>query len=197
MAGLDEAGRGALFGPLVAAAVVLPPDLDLSRLPKLADSKLLSPRAREALHRQILAEAAAVGVGIVSAELVDRLGIQKANVMAMARALEALSSAPELVLVDGLGPCPPGYRSCAVIDGDSLCASVSAASVVAKVTRDRLVCELATVFPGYALESNKGYSTAEHLAALRRLGPTRLHRRSFEPVAAAWAAQQEKLSSLG
>ncbi|NPV07718.1 MAG: ribonuclease HII [Anaerolineae bacterium] len=188
VAGVDEAGRGALFGPLVAAAVILPPDLDLSRLPGLADSKLLSPHAREALYDRILAEAEAVGVGAVSAATVDRAGLQKANVEAMTRALEALPVRPDLVLVDGLGPCPQGYRTSALIDGDALCASISAASIVAKVARDRLVCELATIFPGYSLECNKGYSTAEHLASLQRLGPTRLHRRSFAPVAALLAS---------
>lgn len=187
VAGVDEAGRGALFGPLVAAAVILPPDVDLGRLPGLADSKLLPPHVREVLYDHILAEAEAVGVGVVSAAVVDGAGLQKANVRAMTRALEALPATPEVVLVDGLGPCPPGYRTCALIDGDALCASVSAASIVAKVVRDRLVCELATIFPGYSLESNKGYSTVEHLAALERLGPTRLHRRSFAPVAVAWA----------
>ena len=190
VAGVDEAGRGALFGPVVAAAVVLPPDVELDLLPRLADSKLLSPRVRESLLSQIEKVALAVGVAAVSAAAVDHLGIRCANILAMQRALERLSPAPDFVLVDGIGPCPRGYRACAVVDGDRLCASVSAASIVAKVTRDRLVTELAAVFPGYGLEQHKGYGTAGHRRALEALGPTPLHRRSFAPVSLLCASDE-------
>mgnify|MGYP005840488389 CR=1 FL=1 len=186
IAGVDEAGRGALFGPVVAAAVVLPPDWDQGKAPGLADSKLLSPEKRESLYDLIVAEADAVAVGVIAAAVIDKVGIVPATVAAMSEALGHLSVRPDMIIVDGPGPLPVGYRACAVIDGDALCGSVAAASVVAKVTRDRLVCELAVSFPEYGLEHNKGYGTEEHLRALKQFGPCRLHRRSYAPVAAAW-----------
>ncbi len=166
VAGVDEAGRGALFGPVVAAAVILPPDVDLGCLPGLADSKLIGPQVRAELLIRIASTAVAVGVAAASAAIVDQIGIQKANLLAMQRALENLSPAPEIVLVDGLGPVPAAHRVCAMIGADRLCASVSAASIVAKVTRDRLVTELAQVFPGYGLDRHKGYGTTAHLQCL-------------------------------
>lgn len=182
VAGVDEVGRGALFGPVVAAAVMLPPDFDLEQLPHLADSKLLSPQVRESLLDPIAALALSIGVAAISGPDIDRLGIQRANLMAMQRALESLSPAPDVVVVDGTGLNPSGYRACGMAHADRLCASVSAASIVAKVLRDRLVTELASVFPGYGLERHKGYGTPEHRLALETLGPTPLHRRSFAPV---------------
>lgn len=187
VAGVDEAGRGALFGPVVAAAVILPPDFDLGCLPGLADSKLIGPQVRAELLIRIASTAVAVGVAAASAAIVDQIGLQRANLLAMQRALENLSPAPEIVLIDGLGPGPASYRVCAMIGADRLCASVSAASIVAKVTRDRLVTELAQAFPGYGLDRHKGYGTTAHLECLATLGPTPLHRFSFSPVAAAAA----------
>ncbi len=185
IAGVDEVGRGALFGPVVAAAVVLPPDWDPSLAPGLTDSKLLAPQRRQELHDIIVARAVAVSVGLASSEVIDEIGIVPANLRAMSEALSGLDPAPDVVIVDGIGPLPKGYRGCALIGGDARCLSVSAASVVAKVTRDRLVCELAREFPQYDLDGNKGYGTPSHREALARLGPTRLHRYSFSPVAAA------------
>jgi ribonuclease HII len=180
VAGVDEAGRGPLAGPVIAAAVILPAGLEL---PGLADSKTLNEVSREALYEQILACALAVGTGEVAAERIDAINILRATHEAMAVALAALPSPAAYALVDGFPvaglPCP--HR--AVVRGDSLCVSIAAAAIVAKVTRDRLMCRLDALHPGYGWSRNKGYPTPDHLAALRRLGPCPLHRRSFRPVA--------------
>ena len=185
VAGVDEVGRGALFGPVVAAAVVLPSGWQASAIPGLCDSKLATPAKREELYDSIVAAAQELCVGIVSAAEIDALGISRATLKAMQLALDGLAEPAEMVIVDGIGPLPQGYRVCAAIDADALCSTVAAASIVAKVRRDRLVCELARDYPGYRLEENKGYATPEHLEALRLLGPTPLHRRSFAPVLAS------------
>jgi len=185
IAGVDEAGRGALFGPVVAAGVVLPVDWSIEQAPGLADSKLLTPDRRESLYHVVVAEARAWAVGVASAAVVDEIGIVRATLRAMSEALAGLGCPIDMVVVDGLGPPPAGRRACTLIDADRHCASVAAASIVAKVTRDRMICELAHRFPAYGLERNKGYSTPEHLNALASLGPSPLHRRTFAPVAAA------------
>ena len=179
VAGLDEAGRGPLAGPVVAAAVVLTPD---RRVKKLADSKLLSPERREELFGEITARAAAVGVGIVDHETIDRVNILQATRMAMVEALRGLGMEPDLVITDfvklpGL-TCP--QRN--LVDGDRRCATVAAASIIAKVTRDRLMVEADKQFPDYGFARHKGYATADHLAALDRHGPCPLHRRTFAGV---------------
>jgi ribonuclease HII len=179
VAGIDEAGRGPLAGPVVAAAVVLTPD---RRVKKLADSKLLSPERREALFGEITARAVAVGVGIVDHETIDRVNILQATRMAMVEALRGLGIEPDLVITDfvklpGL-TCP--QRN--LVDGDQRCATVAAASIIAKVTRDRLMVEADKQFPDYGFARHKGYATADHLAALDRLGPCPLHRRTFSGV---------------
>ena len=179
VAGLDEAGRGPLAGPVVAAAVVLTPD---RRVKKLADSKLLSPERREELFGEITARAAAVGVGIVDHETIDRVNILQATRMAMVEALRGLGMEPDLVITDfvklpGL-TCP--QRN--LVDGDRRCATVAAASIIAKVTRDRLMVEADKQFPDYGFARHKGYATADHLAALDRHGPCPLHRRTFSGV---------------
>jgi ribonuclease HII len=179
VAGIDEAGRGPLAGPVVAAAVVLTPE---RRVRKLADSKLLSPERREALFDEIAARAVAVGVGIVDHETIDRVNILVATRMAMVEALRGLGVEPDLVITDfvklpGLS-CP--QRN--LVDGDQRCATVAAASIVAKVTRDRLMVEADKQFPDYGFARHKGYATADHLAALDRLGPCSLHRRTFSGV---------------
>jgi ribonuclease HII len=179
VAGLDEAGRGPLAGPVVAAAVVLTPE---RRVKKLADSKLLSAERREELFQQISARAVAVGVGIVDHETIDRVNILVATRMAMLEALRGLGVEPELVITDfvklpGL-TCP--QRN--LVDGDQRCATVAAASIVAKVTRDRLMLEADKQFPEYGFARHKGYGTPDHLAALDRLGPCPLHRRTFSGV---------------
>ena len=180
VAGVDEAGCGPLAGPVVAAAVVFPPHCKIIR--GLRDSKLLPPRRRARLVGVVRARALAVGVGAASVREIDRLNIRRASILAMRRALARLGVVPGLVLVDGL-PCPElGCAHDAIVDGDAHCHSIAAASVVAKTVRDRLMELLAPRHPLYAWESNKGYGTPEHLAALGLHGFTAHHRKSFAPV---------------
>jgi ribonuclease HII len=178
IAGLDEAGRGPWAGPVVAAAVILDPD----RIPAgINDSKLLRPEERERLFDLIVASSQ-VGVGIVAVEVIDRINILNAALGAMRQAARRLGRAPRSALIDG-NRCPELRCSAtAVVDGDARCLSIAAASIIAKVTRDRIMCALARDVPGYGFERHKGYGTPEHEAALHRLGVTPHHRRSFEPV---------------
>jgi len=177
--GVDEAGRGPLAGPVVAAAVVL----DRRRVPQgLNDSKKLSQDVREALYARIR-KLAGVGVGIADVEEIDRINIYQATMLAMQRAVDALGVEPVMVLVDG-NRCPKWrYPARPVVGGDALCRSIAAASIIAKVTRDRIMADHHASHPGYGWASNKGYGTPAHLAALAELGPSPLHRRSFAPVA--------------
>lgn len=179
LAGVDEVGRGPLIGPVVAAAVILDPD---SPIDGLADSKKLSEKRREQLAEQIRSQALAWAVAEANVEEIDRLNILHASLLAMRRAVEALSHAPEYVLVDGNRcpdlPCPAG----AVIKGDSRVESISAASILAKVVRDRQMIEMDEIYPGYGLAKHKGYPTRAHFEALEALGITPDHRRSFGPV---------------
>ena len=180
VAGVDEAGRGPLAGPVVAAAVVFAPHCKIIR--GLRDSKLLPPAKRSRLALVVRARALAIGVGAASVREIDRLNIRRASILAMRRALTRLPLTPGLILVDGL-PCPE--LACphdAIIDGDAHCHSIAAASVIAKTVRDRLMELLAPRHPSYAWDSNKGYGTPEHLAALGLHGFTAHHRRSFAPV---------------
>ncbi|WP_448658617.1 ribonuclease HII [Sphingomonas sp. CJ99] len=180
IAGVDEAGRGPLAGPVVAAAVILCPD----GIPGLDDSKKLTERRREALFALILAHCT-VGIGVAQVEEIDRLNILWATMLAMERAVEGLGRDPAEVLVDG-NRCPNWrWRSRWIVGGDAIEPCISAASIVAKVTRDRMMREADAAHPGYGWASNKGYGSAAHLTALRTLGPTPLHRRSFAPVAQA------------
>lgn len=176
IAGVDEAGRGPLAGPVVAAAVVIAPD---RRIRGVADSKLLPPERREELFGLIHERAVAVGVGIVDHLTIDRINILEATRVAMAQAVAALAVAPELVITDFVAlralACP--QRN--LVDGDARCASVAAASIVAKVTRDRLMREADAEFPAYGFARHKGYATPEHLTAIDRHGLCPLHRRSF------------------
>jgi len=179
IAGIDEAGRGPLAGPVVAAAVIL----DRKRIPKrIDDSKQMQPEAREEAYTRILACALAVGTGEASVDEIDLVNIRQATHLAMARAVRALALQPAFALVDGNDapalPCPCDT----LIDGDARSVSIAAASIVAKVTRDRMMRALHEAFPGYGWFTNKGYSTVEHLSALTRLGPCVHHRRSFAPV---------------
>jgi ribonuclease HII len=181
VAGIDEVGRGPLAGPVVAAAVVFP--MGAKPIRGLNDSKVLTAIQREQFVGKIRERAFAVAVGAASVREIDRLNIRRASILAMARALHRLGFAPAAVLVDGL-PCPElGCEHEAIVDGDARCHSIAAASVIAKVLRDYLMDRLAERHPGYCWETNKGYATPEHLEAIQRLGPTRHHRFSFEPVA--------------
>lgn len=186
IAGCDEAGRGPLAGPVVAAAVILDP----ARIPRgLNDSKKLDAAAREALYEKICATAQ-VAVAFGGVARIDRDNILRASLWALARAVRALPVRPRLVFVDGNYKIDVACDCVAVVSGDALVASVAAASIVAKVTRDRLMVRLGLEHPGYGFERHMGYSVPEHFAALARLGPTVHHRRSFAPVA-------EKLALLG
>lgn len=179
VAGVDEAGRGPLAGPVVVAAVVLDPD----DVPEgIADSKLLAPPRRDALFAA-LTECARVSVAVASAREIDRVNIRQATLNAMRRAVSALAEAPCHVLVDGNDPPELACGVRAVVDGDAKCLSIAAASIIAKVTRDRIMLRLAECHPGYGFESHKGYSTPGHFDALGRLGPCAAHRQSFAPVA--------------
>ncbi|MGH7529056.1 MAG: ribonuclease HII [Gemmatimonadales bacterium] len=181
VAGMDEVGRGPLAGPVIAAAVVFPPGAKPIR--GLDDSKVLTPPQRERFAAKIRARAAEITLGAASVREIDRFNIRRAAILAMARALRRLRHPPAHVLIDGL-PCPElGCPHEAIVDGDARCHSIAAASVIAKTVRDRLMDLLAARHPGYYWETNKGYATPEHLAALARLGATRHHRHSFEPVA--------------
>lgn len=182
VAGVDEVGRGALAGPLVAAAVVLPPFFEAPWLADLRDSKLLPPARREALAALIRHDALAIGLGMAPAAVIDREGLTAANYAAMAAAVASLGLRPDFLLIDAVPLCGMDVDQAALIDGDACCASVACAAVVAKVTRDRLMTRLDALVPGYQFARHKGYGTAEHLAALARLGPSPLHRRSFAPV---------------
>ncbi len=186
IAGLDEAGRGAWAGPVVAAAVILParrPDL-AELLAPVRDSKLLTPSRRATCYDLIIAHAVDHGVGMVCAEEIDRLGIVPATREAMRRALAALSAPPDYLLIDALSlpesPCPQR----AIIKGDRDHLSIAAASIIAKVTRDRWMASLDAAWPGYGLARHKGYGTRAHLEALRARGSTPQHRHTFAPIRA-------------
>lgn len=181
VAGIDEAGRGPLAGPVVAAAVVFPQGTKTIR--GLRDSKMLPAAKRERLATVVRARAVAIGVGAASVREIDRLNIRRATILAMQRALGRLGLDPAQVLVDGVWLPELGRPHDAIVDGDALCQSIAAASVIAKTVRDRLMRRLAARYPVYAWEENKGYGTPAHLDALQALGPTRHHRMSFEPVA--------------
>lgn len=182
VAGVDEAGRGPLAGPVVVAAVILPARF---HLPGLDDSKRLGPRQRERLDQAIREQAVGWSLEIVAVSEIDRLNILQATLLGMQRAVEALRPAPELAQVDGnrapLLPC----RSETVVGGDGLLACISAASILAKVCRDRVMLDYHRQYPGYGFDRHKGYPTAHHRHCLNELGPCPIHRRSFAPVRAA------------
>jgi ribonuclease HII len=179
IAGVDEAGRGPLAGPVVAAAVILPANL---HLPEVRDSKRLSPETRLALDRVIRERALAFAVQEVGVRQIERLGILAASLKAMARAVLALSLIPEMVLVDGHLPLPLAYPQQPVIKGDDICPSIAAASILAKVYRDRQMEAYHRHYPQYNFAQHKGYATPEHQEALRCWGPCELHRRTFRGV---------------
>ncbi|MCX7242050.1 MAG: ribonuclease HII [Burkholderiales bacterium] len=180
LAGVDEAGRGPLAGPVVAAAVILD---DQNPIKGLADSKVLSPRRRAQLYEEIRARALCCSVAEASVEEIDSLNILQATLLAMRRAVQGLRLKPTLVLVDGNRLPVLDIRAQAIVKGDSKVAAIAAASILAKVHRDRWCLELDTAFPEYGFASHKGYGTAEHLQALQEHGACPQHRKSFAPVA--------------
>ena len=183
IAGLDEAGRGCLAGPVVAAAVILPLEEDcLSIFVGVRDSKQLLPHARESLYQVIMQHAVAVAVGFGSVALIDERNILQATKYAMRAAIAQLSTAPQALLLDALMLSDISLPQRSIIKGDASCLSIAAASIVAKVTRDRLMVQLHELYPAYGFAQHKGYGTEAHLAALHEHGACPIHRRSFAPV---------------
>lgn len=182
-AGADEVGRGPLAGPVVAAAVLLPPGCLIEGVD---DSKKLSAKKRERLYDSIREQAMAYGVGWVGPERIDEINILQATREAFALAYEAMEVKPDVLLVDAVKGLAIPVRQEAIVHGDALCYAIGAASILAKVERDRYMAEQAAIYPGYGFETHKGYGTAAHMEAIRRLGPCPLHRRSF--IRKVWEA---------
>jgi ribonuclease HII len=182
VAGIDEAGRGALAGPVVAAAVIMPHPLDTPWSGEVRDCKLLSPARREYLFHHITKVAISVGTGMVPAEIIDSHNIVKATLLAMKQALTQLCQPPEYLLIDHLRLPDVSLPQKGITNGDRLCFSIACASIIAKVARDRFMVQLDRVYPGYGLAKHKGYGTREHLLYLQQRGPCPIHRRSFRPV---------------
>ncbi len=179
VAGVDEAGRGALAGPVVAAAVILPKGVVL---PGVNDSKKLTPAKRDAMYDVIMENALAVGVGLGDHALIDRINILQATLQAMKQAVECLPIAPDYILIDGIFKISVPLPQKTIKKGDSASLSIAAASIIAKVTRDRLMTEYAELYPGYDFAAHKGYGCAAHLAAIAGLGPCEIHRKTFRGV---------------
>lgn len=179
VAGVDEVGRGPLAGPVVVAAVILPHDCFIE---KLNDSKKLSEATREKLYDEILAKAVAVSRAVIDEKTIDRINIYQATMNGMYEAIFGLNPQPEEVLIDAVKLNRLEIPSTSIIKGDAKSASIAAASIVAKVERDRMMKEMDKIYPEYEFAKNKGYGTAEHLAALRKYGACKIHRRSFEPI---------------
>jgi ribonuclease HII len=193
IAGLDEVGRGSLAGPVVAAAVVLP---EWHRIKGLRDSKVVPRARREALYERILDRADAVGVGCVEVDVIDAINILQATKLAMRQALGRLGEPPDHLVIDALTLREVDLPQRAIIDGDAISASIAAASIVAKVTRDRICDELDARYPGYGFTRNKGYGTRFHYDALMSQGPCAWHRRSFAPIRMMLAGQQLSLDLI-
>jgi ribonuclease HII len=183
--GIDEVGRGCLAGAVVAAAVIFPPSVLLRRPPRLRgvrDSKIVPALERERLRDAIYRYALAVGVGVMPCELIDAIGIAPATRLAMEAAIDDMALPPDRLLIDAMKLRPIEIPQTSIIDGDYLCFSIAAASIVAKTLRDQMMRDAELEFPGYSFAEHKGYATAEHRAALAQLGPSPLHRRSFGTV---------------
>jgi ribonuclease HII len=187
IAGIDEVGRGCLAGPVVAAAVILP---ERHRIRGIRDSKVLARSRREALYELILDRAEAVGVGCIEVETIDRINILQATKLAMREALGRLSQPPDHLLIDALSLRDVALPQRPIIDGDAISASIAAASIVAKVTRDRICDEIDARYPAYGFARNKGYGTRRHVDALLAEGPCEWHRRSFAPIRLLLAGTQ-------
>jgi ribonuclease HII len=189
IAGIDEVGRGALAGPVVAGAVILPHPANLPWLGLVRDSKELTSRKRESLFELITEEAVAVGIGIVPSQVIDSINILKATKLAMMQAVEKLLKQPNFLIIDRvtLSQCPIPQRG--ITRGDKLCLSIACASIIAKVTRDRMMEEFDRIYPGYGFAQHKGYGTGEHVSCLRKLGPSPIHRLYFAPVRNLIASQ--------
>lgn len=192
IAGVDEVGRGCLAGPVVAAAVILPRDFQDGRI---RDSKQLTARMRETLFDIITSGSMSYGIGVVPPETVDSINILRAALLAMVRAIEKLSQRPDIVLVDGNQRIPKPVQQMTVVKGDGKSISIACASIIAKVHRDRLMCELDVRYPGYGFSGNKGYGSKAHVAFLEEHGPCPVHRKSFAPVRRAAELNPEMTGS--
>jgi len=181
IAGIDEVGRGALAGPVVAAAVILPHSMDFPWLNQVRDSKVLTPARRELLSQLINEIAVAVGIGVVPHTVIDARGIVKATRLAMKLAVEQLLPQPESLLIDYMALPEVKLPQKPITNGDCLCFSIACASIVAKVARDHIMVEMDGIYPGYGLAQHKGYCTEKHLSCLRRLGASPIHRQTFQP----------------
>jgi ribonuclease HII len=183
IAGVDEVGRGALFGPVVSVSVAFPQDLltgsPLDWMEEIDDSKSLSPKKRYYLAKHILFNAQSLGIGFATHTEIDKLNIYKASLTAMKKAVINMPSKPDFLLIDGFQLNDVNYPQIGVLQGDRKCSVIAAASIVAKVLRDEIMHRLDKVYPGYGLGQHKGYATRSHYESLERLGPTALHRRSF------------------
>ncbi len=182
IAGIDEVGRGSLAGPVVAAAVILPGHIDIPWLNQVKDRKQLSPARRESLFHHIHEVAISIGIGVVPHQIIDARGIIKATRLAMKLAIDQLSSPPEFLLIDYMRLPEVPLPQKGITNGDCRCFSIACASIMAKVSRDDMMREFNGTYPGYGLAQHKGYGTKGHLACLRRLGPSPIHRQSFKPV---------------
>ena len=182
IAGIDEVGRGALAGPVVAAAIILPCHMDTPWLSQVRDSKQLTPAKRELLFHHIHEIAISIGIGVAPHEVIDAQGIIKATRLAMKLAIDQLSPPPQSLLIDYMFLPEVPLPQWGIKNGDKLCFSIACASIIAKVARDQLMTEFDGVYPGYGLAQHKGYGTQEHISCLHRLGPSSIHRQSFKPV---------------
>jgi ribonuclease HII len=182
IAGVDEVGRGSIAGPVVAAAVILPTRLNGLWLDQVRDSKELSPVKREFLNGLIREAAISFGIGAVSHRFIDTKGIVRASKLAMKKAIERLSPTPQYLLIDYLNLSAVRLPQKGITDGDCKCFSIACASIVAKVARDKMMVRMDRLYSGYRLAENKGYCTEEHVIGLSKLGPSPIHRRTFEPV---------------
>jgi len=197
IAGIDEVGRGALAGPVVAGAVILPHSPNLPWLELVRDSKELNSRQRESLFDSINGEAVAIGVGIVSSQVIDSVNILKATKLAMMQAVEKLLKRPDFLIIDRvtLPRCPIPQRG--ITRGDKLCLSIACASILAKVTRDRMMEEFDRTYPGYGFAGHKGYGTASHMSSLQKLGPSPIHRLYFAPLRNLMSSQNSGPGASG
>jgi ribonuclease HII len=197
IAGIDEVGRGALAGPVVASAVILPQPANLSSLGLVRDSKELDSRKREYLFELINKEAVAVGIGIVPSQVIDAVNILKATRLAMIQAVEKLPRQPHFLIIDRvtLSQCPIPQRG--ITRGDKLCLSIACASIIAKVTRDRIMAEFDQIYPGYGFAQHKGYGTGRHISCLQKLGPSPIHRLYFAPIRSLIAGQNSSHLASG
>jgi len=182
IAGVDEVGIGALAGPVVAAAVILPADINLELLVGIRDSKEVLPAKREAFYGLIIEKAVSFGIGIIQPDIIDSVNIFNATKLAMCHAIRNLTCAPDHLLIDGIIIPGINIRQKNIIKGDKLCFSIACASIIAKVTRDRIMNELDKLYPNYGLTVHKGYATRRHLSSLDQFGPSPIHRFSFAPV---------------